>query len=285
MSNEGLHPNPTSQVREKSKTYSLRQVWTLCAKNIQLYFKKGPVLIFGLMFPFFMVLTWVVGRDITPERLFIGVISMAAFFTSTAISPVILPLETREKGLERQITSPLTLNNILWGIILASTLFSLLISGIISVVLGIGASIQIPSLGLVAGFLAGLCLISITGSLIGVLISANPSDQTSDIMTIATLVKFPLLFISGVFVPLHLLPQGMQVVTFFSPLTYFVDALSASVGQPSVFDLLADLAILTGWILLLYGLTWFAHRRTFQQRFAQGTGTMQKMMMMGGKMG
>lgn len=76
---------------------------------------------------------------------------------------MILPWETREKGLERQITAPLNISLILWGIILSSVLYSL----------------------------------------IGVLVSAPPTDQLSDIMTLANLIKFPLIFISGVFIPLN----------------------------------------------------------------------------------
>ncbi|MHA1677575.1 MAG: ABC transporter permease, partial [Promethearchaeota archaeon] len=64
---------------------SLVKIWALSKKNIQLYIKKGPVLIFGLMFPFFMVLSWVLGREISPYQVFVGIISMTAFFTSTAI--------------------------------------------------------------------------------------------------------------------------------------------------------------------------------------------------------
>ncbi|MCK4285089.1 MAG: ABC transporter permease, partial [Candidatus Lokiarchaeota archaeon] len=72
---------------------SLNRIWILCMKNVFLYIKKGPVLIFGLMFPFFMSLSWVIGRDISINQVFIGIIAMTSFFTATAISPVVLPIE------------------------------------------------------------------------------------------------------------------------------------------------------------------------------------------------
>ena len=105
---------------------SLVKIWALSKKNIQLYIKKGPVLIFGLMFPFFMVLSWVLGREISPYQVFVGIISMTAFFTSTAISPVVLPIETREKSLERLLSAPISIQNILLGIKIAQTLYSLI---------------------------------------------------------------------------------------------------------------------------------------------------------------
>ncbi|MHA1510121.1 MAG: ABC transporter permease, partial [Promethearchaeota archaeon] len=103
---------------------SLRKIWIFSQKNITLYFKKGPVLIFGLMFPFFMALSWVIGKEISLNQVFVGIISMTAFFTATAISPVILPIETREKSLERILISPTSINEVLFGIILASSLYS-----------------------------------------------------------------------------------------------------------------------------------------------------------------
>ncbi|GAG84978.1 unnamed protein product [marine sediment metagenome] len=60
---------------------SLKRIWILSKKNISLYIKKGPVLIFGLMFPFFMTLSWVIGREISFNQVFIGIISMTSFFT------------------------------------------------------------------------------------------------------------------------------------------------------------------------------------------------------------
>jgi len=113
---------------------SLTRIWLLSNKNITLYIKKGPVLIFGLMFPFFMTLSWVIGREISLNLVFIGIIAMTSFFTATAISPVVLPIETREKSLERILSSPISLNEILIGIILASTLYSLFITSIITII-------------------------------------------------------------------------------------------------------------------------------------------------------
>jgi len=260
----------------KSLKFALRQIWALCLKNIQLYFRKGPVLIFGLMFPFFIALTWVIGREITATRLFIGIAAMAVFFTSTAISPVILPWETREKGLERQITSPVSLTRILWGIILASTLFSLVLTSVVVLILGIGAGITFTTGISILGFFGTLLLMACVGSIMGLLISAPPTDQLPDIMTIANLVRFPLIFISGVFIPLHQLPSNVQIAAWFSPLTPFVDATANSVGEISLLPLPLDLLILVVWFIAFYWICMLIHSRTFEKRFAQVSGPMRK---------
>lgn len=75
---------------------NISKIWNLSKNYVNLYVKKGPVLIFGLMFPFFMALSWVIGRKISLDQIFIGITAMTAFFTATAISPVVFPWETRE---------------------------------------------------------------------------------------------------------------------------------------------------------------------------------------------
>jgi ABC-2 type transport system permease protein len=259
----------TQKNKINSVQFKFGQIWTLCQKNVRLYFRKGPVVIFGLLFPFFMALTWVIGRNISNDRLFIGITAMAIFFTSTAVSPVILPWEARETGLERQISSPLTLKLILWGIIFASTIYSLIITAIVITLLGIGLGIAFMTPMAFMGFIIGLLLISCGGSLIGVLISAPATDQVSEIMTIANLVKFPLMFISGVFFPLSQLTGIAQIIAWFSPLTPFVDAISSCVGEVAILPLPINLVILFGWIIILYAVSWFAHSRTFLKRFSK----------------
>ena len=55
---------------------SMYKIWTLSRKNVSLYIKSGPVIIFGLMFPFFMTLSWVLGREISVNQIFIGIIAI-----------------------------------------------------------------------------------------------------------------------------------------------------------------------------------------------------------------
>jgi ABC-2 type transport system permease protein len=265
MSDNPLILNPDTY---NSIGFQIRQVWTLSIKNIRLYFRKGPVLMFGLLFPFFIALTWVLGREISNERLFIGITTMAIFFTASAISPVILPWETREKGLERQITSPLSIQMIIWGVILSSVLYSLIIGVIIIIGLSIGVGILFTTILNFILFLFGCILIALVGSLIGVLVSAPPTDQLPDIMTLANLIKFPLIFISGLFVPLSQSSVTGQIVAWCSPLTPFVEIVASSVGEFTTLPIMANIGLLIVWCIFLYGFAVFAHKKTFNKRFS-----------------
>lgn len=241
----------------------ISQIWILIRKNLELYYKKGPVIIFGLIFPFFMTLAWIIGRNIDPIQLFSGVLGMATFFTGTAISPVVFPWETREKDLERILSAPVKLSDIIISITLASTLFSFIVSSIISVVLIFVLNINFLIIG---WLLIGSLLLAWISSSLGVLISAPPTDLTADIMMIANLIKFPLIFISGIFIPLSLLPQALVILSLISPITYFVDLLTSSLGFGYI-GVWIDLIVLIAWAIVIHLLAHILHKKTLLKRF------------------
>ena len=256
---------------------SVSRIWILCKKNISLYFKKGPVLIFGLMFPFFMTLSWVIGRDISVNQIFVGILAMTSFFTATAISPVVLPIETREKSLERILASPISLNEILLGIIVASTLYSFTMTSIISIIFILMLSIDISSFIALLLIFLGIGLMSILGSLLGLLIASNPTDMTSNVMIIVNIIKFPLLFISGIFIPLQNLPTNLIFLSFLSPITFLTDLLRFCVDESNYFIFQFDIIVLLIWISLLFIASYILHKKTMPKRLSE-SGNMKKMM-------
>ena len=83
---------------------------------------------FGVLFPVFLLLAFYIGRSIPPDFLLSGLISMTLFFTSSAVSPVISPWETRMKTLERLVSAPVSISTIVIGDVLASFTFGLILT-------------------------------------------------------------------------------------------------------------------------------------------------------------
>ncbi len=64
------------------------------------------------------------------------------------------------------------------------------------------------------------------------------------------LVQFPMMFLSGIFFPVGILPRFLKPVAAALPLTYLGDALrQVMVGMPPEFPLLGCVLILGGWLL------------------------------------
>ena len=73
---------------------------------------------------------------------------------------------------------------------------------------------------------------------------------------IAAVVRFPVIFISGIFIPLDELPAWGQAISYISPLTYFTDiARSCMQGRghlPLALDFIALIAFTLFWLVSIY---------------------------------
>lgn len=243
----------------------IKRSFAIAKKDIRIYYSKGPVIVFGLVFPLFLLLAFTIGRNVSAKELFPGLIGMAVFFTATSVGPAILPWEARSKTLERLVCSPVSVWAIFFGDILASFIFGMLISLVpLIVALVIGVEIM-DLLVLVLGvILATFCFASLS-----VLLSVYPpTDIPSTVMMLSSLIKFPLVFISGVFVPIEQLPEWGRIVASASPLTYFTDLARYSISGTSFYSVPVDLAVLTVFTVLFLVGSVKLHERFLPQRFS-----------------
>jgi len=242
-----------------------KRSFAIAKKDIRIYYSKGPVIVFGLIFPLFLFLAFTIGRNVSTKELFPGLIGMVAFFTATSVGPAILPWETRSKTLERLVCSPISTWAIFFGDIIASFIFGLFISLVpLVVALIIGVEIMdllVLSLGMI---LATFCFASLS-----VLLSVYPpTDIPSTVMMLSSLIKFPLVFISGVFVPVEQLPEWGKIVASFSPLTYFTDLARYATESISNYSVLVDLTILVVFAIIFLVGSVKLHKRFLPQRFS-----------------
>ncbi len=67
---------------------------------------------------------------------------------------------------------------------------------------------------------------------------------------ITSIIQFPLMFLSGIFFPLELMPSWLQTVAALLPLTYLGDALrQVMVGGSPFVPLATSVAVLSIWLV------------------------------------
>ncbi|MCA9332817.1 ABC transporter permease [Candidatus Saccharibacteria bacterium] len=70
---------------------------------------------------------------------------------------------------------------------------------------------------------------------------------------ISQLVVLPMMFLSGVFFPVFLMPEVLQNITRFIPLTPIIDSIRLIITEnASLLDLGPQLAVIGGWIVIIY---------------------------------
>ena len=235
-----------------------RGALVIARKNASLYYLKPPVLIFGVLFPVFFFLTFKMGRPIAPENIVPGMVAMALWFTASAVGPLVTPWERRAKTYERLISSPVSLRSILAGDVLSGLVFG----GCLSVVpIALGLLLTDAVMTSIPLLLGGILLGALGFAALGVLLAAPPVSSPSHIMMLSNLVRLPLLFVSGVFVPIADMPVWARWISPVSPLSYAADLIRAGFGQEPYFRAWLSVVMLVAFsAALFWGACWFHTR-------------------------
>ena len=240
----------------------LKRACAIAKKDIRIYYLRGPVIIFGILFPLFLFMAFMIGRDLPVDFLIAGLLGMTVFFTSTSVTPVIAPTETQTRNLERLAACPVSITTILMGDMLASVLFGIGISLVpIMVGMAIGVTVTHPFILAVGIVLAAFCF-----SAMGLIFSSTPTSMTSTVMMISTMVKFPLVFISGIFIPVGELPQWGQVLASVSPLTYITDLCRYSFQGTNYYPIWMDIAALVIFLVIFMTAAVKLHEKSLPER-------------------
>ena len=244
---------------EKRLLFQAKAALVVMGKNIRVYYVKPPVLIFGIIFPIFFFLAFAVGRSMPLSALAPGLISMALFFTASAVGPLVTPWEKTAKTYERLSTSPASTTSILAGDLLSGAVFGVIFSIIpLAVIYTVTHSFLTAPLIYAAGIVAG----SLLFASLGVLLSAPSTESPSQIMMLSNLVRLPLIFISGVFIPIQDMPGWGKWIAPFSPLTYVADLMRVSFGESGYFPLYIDFLGIFAFFLIFFVFALFFHKRS-----------------------
>ena len=234
----------------------LHGVCVIARKNAMLYYFRPPIIIHGMLLPAFFFLVFVVARRATPVTAIPGILAMTLCFTASAIAPMVTPWERRSKTYERLISSPISPFSIILGDVVASACFGLLIVG-----MGLALGLGLTDVRLVHPVMLGwgLPLSALCFGGLGALLAAPPTNNPSQIMMLCNLVRMPLIFISGVLVPLAEMSGWSRALAPFSPLSYCADVIRGAFGAELYFPLWLDVAALTLFCLAFLLAACFFH--------------------------
>lgn len=225
----------------------LAGIFVIAKKDAMLHYLRAPVLIFGVLFPIFFFLAFSLGRQMPPHRLAPGMISMALFFTASSVGPLVTPWERRTRTYERLISAPLSLSQIVLGDVLAGLVFGAVLSLVPLLIARflVGVEIVHPLV-----LLPALIFSATNYASLGVLLASPPTENPSQIMMLSNLVRLPLIFISGVFLPLAEMNVWTQRLSYISPLSYATDLIRYSFGERNYYPLWLDFIALVAFTLL-----------------------------------
>lgn len=159
--------------------------------------------------------------------------------------------ELKKQGILRRLhTTPIRV----WQYFL-STMISQAFVGLITMAVMFIVAITVFDLKVVGNFLelAVFIVLGITMILgVGLSIGGWAANERQA-APIGNLVTFPMMFLSGTFFPRYLMPEWLQNITGYIPLTPVIDGirLIATEGK-SLIDLGPQLLLIVGWMIVIY---------------------------------
>ncbi|MEX2689025.1 MAG: ABC transporter permease [Candidatus Njordarchaeum guaymaensis] len=236
----------------------MKKAYYIAKKDFFEYFIKPPTLSWGITFPIAFALSFLIrGKDLF--FLAPGLITLASFFGTTSMASAAIVFERRMKEFERMIVAPLDYWEIVLGKMIGSFLFGMLTS--IVTILFIIPLLGMYSLNL--GILGiALVLSSLVFAAFGVYISMMINDPRN-VMVILNSVRFPMMFLSGVFIPLNTYPFMLQIIAYALPLTYEIELLRWVLTNNSFLNPFITIFGSIIWILLFFVLSIWALKRRY----------------------
>jgi ABC-2 type transport system permease protein len=225
----------------------LARAWHIAVKDIRTYYTKPPIISWAILFPLVMIGAFFLRDPGDIRRAAPGLVGLTVLFGATSVEAVVIAFEKRIGAMERLLMAPISIGGLLIGKTLSGALFGTVSGLLVWLVSSLVWGLPLAP----AGPAAAIALGSLTFALMGVLISLL-MREVFDAMTFSNFVRFPMIFLCGVFVPLSAMSGGLRIAAFLLPLTYTVDALRGQSLNAGYFPLGVDLAASLGFAALLY---------------------------------
>ena len=227
--------------------HELSAAWAISRKDMITYYIKPNIIVSGILFPLFMFLAFAIGKNAPPGTLIPGLIAITLLFSASSIEPVSIPIERRVKTFDRLLSAPISLHSLVFGESMSGFLYSLGIA-CLPLLIGIvafGTPIEHAPVLILAMALTAFCFATL-----GTLFAAYPTENVGEVMSMLNTLRLPLIFISGVFIPISEIPQAGQVVALFSPLTYGNDMITYAYTGTTLYSPAGDIIALLIFILI-----------------------------------
>jgi len=228
----------------------------IAENDLRQSFKSVRHIVWSLLFPTFMMLTFSFRYGaFGPDPQFInflipGIVGMTAMFGS--INETMSIVWDKSLGVfDRILAAPVSSTSIIIGKTMSGA-----VMGVISalVLLTIGSTLFNVPLGNVGAVLLITLLASFSFTGIGTIISGLASEPR-EAMMLSNLLRFPMMFLGGVFFSVEAMPPPLPIVARALPLTYSTEALRAVMSENInitlvLFDVVVLLAYTIGTIVV-----------------------------------
>lgn len=233
--------------------------WAILRKDVATYYLKPPNVSWGIVFPLAWTLMFFIKSPapVDLRGLLPGVTAMSILFGTTSLLAVTVTFEKKQRSFERLLLAPIPLNLLLLAKTSGAIIFGVL-NAFVPLVIAVGVT---DLSGIDWGvFLGCVLLISLSSTFLGMFVAVSVSE-VFEAQTFSNFIRFPMVFLCGLFFPVSQLPEILQPLSFVLPLTYGADILHVAFVGTSEMPLWLDYAALSAFCIGLFLATVYNIRR------------------------
>ena len=226
----------------------------ILSKDMKAYYLKPPNISWGLIFPFAWTGMFFIRSgggiggimDLLP-----GVTALSILFGTTSMLAVTVTFEKKSRSFDRLLLSPISLETLMLAKTSGSILFGVA-NAIVPVLMAMlftdVSGIHWPL------FAAAALLIAVVSAFLGLFVAVAVSE-VFEAQTFSNFIRFPMVFLCGLFFPIQDLPVFLRPLSYALPITYGADLLRRAILGTGIMNPWMNIGILTGFCTVLFLLT------------------------------
>ena len=217
--------------------------WNIVIKDMRTYYLKPPNISWGLIFPLAWTGMFFIRSGSGLESvmtLLPGVVAISILFGTTSMLAVTVTFEKRNRSFERLLLAPIPLELLMLAKTGGAILFGVA-NGFVPVVM----AAFVTDLSQVAWseFVPAVLLIAVASTFLGLFVAVAVSE-VFEAQTFSNFLRFPMIFLCGLFFPIERLPGFLLPLSYALPLTYGADVLHGAVHAGSTMPFALDISVL-----------------------------------------
>lgn len=224
--------------------------WNILLKDMKNYYLKPPNISWGIIFPFAWTLMFFLRSNTVMDirGILPGIMAISILFGTTSMLAVTITFERKSRSFERLLLAPIDLNLLMMAKTTGAIIF-----GILNAFVPIIFSLFWISLSGVnwISVIFSVLLIAITSTFLGLFIAVSVSE-VFEAQTFSNFIRFPMIFLCGLFIPLTQMPPILRPLSFVLPLTYGVDILKTAINNEGGIPLWLNFSALIIFGLILF---------------------------------
>jgi ABC-2 type transport system permease protein len=238
----------------------LRGMFYIALKDLKAYYFKPPNISWGILFPFAFILAFAIRNPGDLRPLIPGLLALTILFGTSSMEAIVIVFERRIGSLERLLLAPLRLPALLAGKLLGGMSFGLTVTLVVlAIALAIFGTGGTNWMMLLLSLVFSAAAFSALGAYVSVAVR-----EVFEAQTLANFVRFPMMFLGGVFIPLASMSTWLRILARLLPLTYSVEVLRTALLGGSWAMAALDLGVLAAFSIGLFILAVFTLKRRIQ---------------------